>query len=43
MPIYRSADNGETWSLVSEIKGLSGQPALLELPQQVANFPQERC
>jgi len=33
MPIFRSTDEGETWEQVSETEGLSGQPALYELPQ----------
>jgi hypothetical protein len=44
-PIYRSTDNGETWSLLSEVEdtknkfGMRYQPHLFELPQQVGEFP----
>jgi hypothetical protein len=39
MPIYRSTDNGETFQLFSELKGLRGQPALYELPVKMGEFP----
>ncbi|WP_419813898.1 sialidase family protein [Glacieibacterium sp.] len=39
LPIYRSTDNGETWSFVSEVPNMRGQPALYELPRQVGTFP----
>jgi len=44
-PIYRSTDNGETWSLLSEVEdtknkfGMKYQPHLFELPQQAGEFP----
>jgi len=44
-PIYRSTDNGETWSLLSEVEdtknkfGMKYQPHLFELPQPVGEFP----
>lgn len=44
-PIYRSTDNGETWTLLSEVEdtkngwGMMYQPHLFELPQQVGEFP----
>ncbi len=28
LPIYRSIDNGETWSFLSSVPNLRGQPAL---------------
>lgn len=39
LPVYRSADNGETWTFLSEVPDLRGQPALYELSQQVGEFP----
>ncbi len=44
-PIYRSTDNGETWSLLSEVEdtknkfGMRYQPHIFELPQQVGELP----
>lgn len=39
LPIWRSTDNGETWSLFSDVPQLSGQPCLYELPSQMGEFP----
>ena len=39
LPIYRSADNGETWTFLSEVPNLRGQPALFELPSRIGEFP----
>jgi hypothetical protein len=39
MEIYRSTDNGETFQLFSEVKGLRGSPALYELPVKMGEFP----
>jgi hypothetical protein len=39
LPIYRSTDNGETWSLLSSVPNLRGQPALYELPVRMGEFP----
>ena len=39
LPIWRSTDNGETWTLFSEVPQLSGQPCLYELPSQMGEFP----
>ena len=44
-PIYRSTDNGESWSLVSNVTDTvfstnrKAQPMLYELPQAVGNMP----
>ncbi|MCU6734734.1 RICIN domain-containing protein [Diplocloster agilis] len=44
-PIYRSTDNGNTWSHVSDVKDTvfgtnrKAQPMLFELPQAVGNLP----
>jgi len=38
-PIYRSADNGESWEFVTSVQGLRGQPALYELPRKMGDFP----
>ena len=42
MQLFRSSDNGETFQLFSEVKGLRGQPALYELPVKMGEFPIER-
>ena len=39
LPIWRSTDNGETWSLYSEVPQLNGEPCLYELPSQMGEFP----
>jgi hypothetical protein len=39
MQLFRSTDNGETFQLFSEVKGLRGQPALYELPVKMGEFP----
>ncbi len=39
LPIWRSTDNGETWTLFSEVPQLSGQPCLYEMPSQMGEFP----
>lgn len=39
IPIYRSTDDGDSWSQISEVEGLRQQPALLELPHQIGAFP----
>jgi hypothetical protein len=39
LPIWRSTDNGETWTLFSEVPQLSGQPCLYELPSQMGELP----
>jgi hypothetical protein len=44
-PIYRSADGGETWSHLTNVRdsvngwGLRYQPFLYELPQAIGSFP----
>ncbi|MDN0198183.1 RICIN domain-containing protein [Streptomyces sp. S.PNR 29] len=44
-PIYRSTDNGNSWTQISSIAdthngyGLRYQPQLFELPTQIGNFP----
>ncbi len=44
-PIYRSTDNGRSWTLFSQVTdtknhyGMRYQPQLFELPQQVAGMP----
>jgi hypothetical protein len=39
LPIYRSTDNGESWTLFSEVPQLRGQPCLYELPVKMGEFP----
>jgi hypothetical protein len=39
LPIYRSTDNGETWSQFSEVPNLRGQPCLYELPVRMGALP----
>jgi hypothetical protein len=39
LPIFRSTDRGESWTLLSEIPALHGEAALLELPRAVGAFP----
>ena len=44
-PIYRSTDNGNSWTQISSISdthngfGMRYQPVLYELPTQIGNFP----
>jgi hypothetical protein len=38
LPIYRSADRGDSWQKLSEVPMLRGQPALFELPIRVGAF-----
>ncbi len=39
LPIYRSTDNGETWTQFSEVPMLRGQPCLFELPAAIGDLP----
>ena len=39
LPIWRSTDNGETWTKLSDVPQLSGQPCLYELPSRMGEFP----
>jgi hypothetical protein len=39
LPIYRSADEGDTWQKFSEVPMLGGQPALFELPMKMGTLP----
>jgi hypothetical protein len=39
LPIYRSTDNGDSWTLFSEVPQLRGQPCLYELPVKMGDFP----
>lgn len=39
LPIYRSTDNGESWTLYSEVPQLRGQPCLYELPVKMGELP----
>src|SRR3954464_8353701 len=39
LPIYRSTDNGESWTLLSEVPQLRGQPCLYELPAKMGEMP----
>ncbi len=39
LPIWRSSDNGETWTHFSDVPQLNGQPCLYELPSQMGEFP----
>ena len=39
LPIWRSTDNGETWTHFSDVPQLSGQPCLYELPSQMGELP----
>lgn len=39
LPIFRSADNGESWQQISEVPQLRGQPCLYELPVPMGDFP----
>ncbi len=39
LPIYRSTDNGETWTFLSSVPNINGQPALYELPVRMGDFP----
>ena len=38
-PIYRSTDQGQTWQFITEVKALTQQPALYEMPQKMGEFP----
>jgi hypothetical protein len=38
LPIYRSTDNGDSWTLFSEVPQLRGQPCLYELPVKMGEF-----
>src|SRR6185312_12868790 len=39
LPIWRSTDNGESWTLFSQVPQLRGQPCLYELPVKMGEFP----
>jgi hypothetical protein len=39
LPIYRSTDNGDSWTLFSEVPQIRGQPCLYELPVKMGDFP----
>lgn len=39
LPIWRSTDNGETWTHLSDVPQLRGQPCLYELPVKMGEFP----
>ena len=39
LPIYRSTDNGESWTFLSSVPNINGQPALYELPVKLGEFP----
>jgi hypothetical protein len=39
LPIWRSTDNGETWTQLSEVPQLRGQPCIYELPVKMGEFP----
>lgn len=39
LPIYRSTDNGESWTFLSSVPNINGQPALYELPVKMGDFP----
>ena len=39
LPVYRSADNGESWQQISEVPMLRGQPCLFELPRTIGDLP----
>jgi hypothetical protein len=39
LPIYRSTDNGDSWTLLSEVTQLRGQPCLYELPVKMGEIP----
>ncbi len=39
LPIYRSTDNGESWTQFSEVPMLRGQPCLYELPTTIGDLP----
>ncbi len=39
LPIYRSTDNGDSWTLFSEVPQLRGEPCLYELPAKMGEFP----
>jgi hypothetical protein len=38
LAIWRSTDNGETWSHFSDVAQVRGQPCLYELPQKMGEF-----
>lgn len=39
LPVWRSTDHGESWSQVSEVPMLRGQPCLYELPRPTGDLP----
>ncbi len=39
LPIWRSTDNGETWTHYADVPQLSGEPCLFEAPRQLGEFP----
>jgi hypothetical protein len=39
LPIWRSTDNGETWTHLSDVPQIGGQPCLYEVPSQMGEFP----
>jgi len=39
LPIYRSTDNGDSWTLFSEVPQLRGEPCLYELPARMGELP----
>ncbi len=39
IPIWRSTDNGETWTHFSDVTQVRGQPCLYELPVKMGSFP----
>jgi hypothetical protein len=39
LPIWRSTDNGETWTHYSDVPQVRGQPCLYELPVKMGEFP----
>ena len=39
LPIWRSTDNGETWTHYSDVPQVRGQPCLYELPVKMGDFP----
>jgi hypothetical protein len=39
IPIWRSTDNGESWTHFSDVAQIRGQPCLYELPAKMGEFP----
>src|SRR5436309_1519845 len=39
LPIWRSTDNGDSWTPYSEVPQLRGQPCIYELPVKMGEFP----